>query len=375
MESPGAVWGPPGLLRARLQAGRKMMRLAGSARGGYAGRVMHDADDESESLEQFEAVAAPEDAGARLDRFLAARVPGLSRTRLRALIEQGHVLHAGAPVRDASAGVKPGVYMIARPAPDVTEAQPEPIDLVILHEDGDVLVIDKPSGLAVHPAPGNWSGTLVNAVLHHCGLELARVGAPGRPGIVHRLDKDTSGVMVVAKTDRALRTLAEQFAKKSVGRRYDAFTVGAPAVKEGRIITRIGRDPRNRKRMAVLAPGSAAGKEAVTAFEVVARFGPGLRGRPPPAAAHVACRLETGRTHQIRVHLAHIGASLIGDGMYGATRSARVLDEALGGCMITRQALHAATLSFDHPATGHRLSFETPWPDDIERLHAALQAL
>jgi 23S rRNA pseudouridine1911/1915/1917 synthase len=322
-------------------------------------------------------VAPPEAAGERLDRWLAATFPALSRARIQALIAGGRVWKDDARALEASAKVSAGAaYAIDIPPPEPAEPEPEDIPLSVLYEDVHVLVVDKPAGLSVHPAPGNWTGTLVNAVLHHCGEELHAVGAVGRPGIVHRLDMDTSGVMVVAKSAFALTSLGRQFHDRTVDRRYCCLTVGAPSGSEGRIEGRLARDPKDRKRMAVVAPGSEAGKPAATRFEVVRRFGRAPGDRPGPAAAEVACKLETGRTHQVRVHMAHAGAPLIGDGVYGDTRGQRALRALLPEeARINRQALHAASLAFTHPETGARLAFETPWPDDMERLAAALSKL
>ena len=322
-------------------------------------------------------VAPPEAAGERLDKWLAATFPALSRARIQALIAGGRVWKDDARALDAAAKVSAGAaYAIDIPPPEPAEPEPEDIPLSVLFEDVHVLVVDKPAGLSVHPAPGNWTGTLVNAVLFHCGEELRAVGAVGRPGIVHRLDMDTSGVMVVAKSAFAMTSLGRQFHDRTVDRRYRCLTVGAPAGQAGRIETRLARDPKDRKRMAVVAPGSEAGKPAATRYEIVRRFGRAPGDRPGPAAAEVACKLETGRTHQVRVHMAHAGAPLIGDAVYGDTRGQRSLRALLPeDARIGRHALHAASLAFTHPETGERLSFETPWPADMDRLAAALAAL
>ncbi|MCU0881195.1 MAG: RluA family pseudouridine synthase [Hyphomonadaceae bacterium] len=325
-----------------------------------------------------EVVAAPEAAGERLDRFLSDAFPALSRSRLKILIEKGRVTVNGTLITHVSAKVETGAtYAVMIPAPEPAEPEGEDIPLSILFEDAHVLVIDKPAGLSVHPAPGNWSGTLVNAVLFHCGADLAAVGATGRPGIVHRLDKDTSGVMVVCKSAFALGSLGQQFQVRSVDRTYQAFCVGEPKAPfglNGRIEARLGRDPHNRKKMAVLPAHATAGKSAVTHYKTTARFAPGEGHNGGALASAITCKLETGRTHQVRVHMAHAGAPLIGDPVYGDTRSQRLLQARLPEtARLTRQALHAATLAFTHPATSERLSFAAPLPDDMARLEAALR--
>jgi 23S rRNA pseudouridine1911/1915/1917 synthase len=320
------------------------------------------------------------DAGERLDRFLAAQFPALSRSRLKLLIENARVFRDGLMETQVAAKVVAGaLYRVEVPPPEPAEPEPEDIPLTILFEDAHVIVVDKPAGLSVHPAPGNWTGTLVNAVLFHCGESLKAVGATGRPGIVHRLDKETSGVMVVAKSSFALGSLGTQFQVRTVDRQYRAFTVGAPKPPfgaSGRIEARLARDPRDRKRMAVVADSASVGKPAATRYETVARFGLGLDGRPGPAACEITCRLESGRTHQVRVHMAHAGAPLIGDPVYGDTRAQRALRAHLPPqAQLARQALHAELLAFTHPATSERLSFQSPLPRDLLDLRAALQNL
>lgn len=324
--------------------------------------------------------AGPGDGGLRLDRFLADRFPALSRSRLKLLIENARVFRDGAMETQVAARVVAGaIYRIEIPPPEPAEPEPQDIPLSILYEDPHLIVVDKPAGLSVHPAPGNWTGTLVNAVLFHCGESLRAVGATGRPGIVHRLDKETSGVMVVAKSSFALASLGHQFQVRSVDRRYRAFTVGAPRPPfgaSGRIETRLARDPRDRKRMAVIPDSASAGKSAVTWYETVARFGTGLDGRPGPAACEITCKLETGRTHQVRVHLAHAGAPLVGDPVYGDTRAQRALRSALPQeARLDRQALHAEALAFTHPQSSERLAFTSGLPPQMSALRAALQAL
>lgn len=324
--------------------------------------------------------AAPEAAGERLDRFLAASFPALSRSRIKLLIENARVFRDGQMETQVAARVVPGaLYRVEVPPPEPAEPEPEDIPLTILFEDAHLLVVNKPAGLSVHPAPGNWTGTLVNAVLFHAGESLKAVGATGRPGIVHRLDKDTSGVMVVAKSSFALGSLGQQFQARTVDRSYRAFLVGAPRPPfgaEGRIEARLARDVHDRKKMAVVPPTATVGKPAATRYRTLTRFGTGLDGRPGPAASEVECRLETGRTHQVRVHMAHAGAPLIGDPVYGASRGQRALMAALPeAARLARQALHAETLAFTHPATSDRLSFSSPLPDDLTALRAALAAL
>lgn len=337
-----------------------------------------DAPDVAPSLQDV--VVSPEAAGERLDKFLSEAFPALSRSRIKHLIEAARVYRDGVKEMNVSAKVKAGTqYRIEVPPPEPAEPQAENIPLSILYEDAHVLVVDKPAGLSVHPAPGNWTGTLVNAVLWHAGDSLKVVGATGRPGIVHRLDMDTSGVMVVCKSEFALASLGRQFQDRTISRRYRAFGVGQPKSlwgKTGRVDARLARDPRDRKRMAVVANTAAAGKNAATNYEIVGRFGIGLQGNPGAAATEIVCVLETGRTHQIRVHMAHIGMPLIGDRVYGDTKAARTLNSALPeGARLARQALHAETLAFTHPATSERMSFQSELPDDLLALRTALSDL
>jgi 23S rRNA pseudouridine1911/1915/1917 synthase len=249
-------------------------------------------------------------AEGRLDKALAEALPQLSRARIQALMAEGAVSRDGETVGDASARARPGVYRLAISPPATAVPQGEKLDFTVLYEDAHLIVIDKPAGMSVHPAPGSPGGTLVNALIHHCGASLSGVGGVARPGIVHRLDKLTSGVMVAAKTDLAHRGLSAQFACHDIQRVYVALTRGAPSPAAGTIATRIGRSTSNRKKMAVLKAG---GREAVTHYKTETMFGP----KAKPLAARVACRLETGRTHQIRVHLAHKGAPCLGDPVYG----------------------------------------------------------
>jgi 23S rRNA pseudouridine1911/1915/1917 synthase len=337
-----------------------------------------DAPDVAPSLQ--EVVVPQEAAGERLDKFLSEAFPALSRSRIKHLIEAARVYRDGVKEMNVSSKVKAGTqYRIEVPPPEPAEPQAENIPLSILYEDAHVLLVDKPAGLSVHPAPGNWTGTLVNAVLWHAGDSLKVVGATGRPGIVHRLDMDTSGVMVVCKSEFALASLGRQFQDRTISRRYRAFGVGQPKApwgKTGRVDARLARDPRDRKRMAVVAETASAGKNAATNYEIVKRFGIGLQGNPGAAATEMVCVLETGRTHQIRVHMAHIGMPLIGDQVYGDTKAARALNTALPEeVRLKRQALHAETLAFTHPATSERMSFQSDLPEDLLALRAALSDL
>ena len=310
---------------------------------------------------------APGDAPlGRLDRWLAGRAaalpgaPELSRARLQALIRDGRVSAGGATITDPSAPVKPGLdYAVSVPEAAPAALAPEPIALDIVHEDDHLVVVDKPAGMAVHPAPGSPDGTLANALLAHCGDSLSGIGGERRPGIVHRLDKGTTGLMVAAKTDEAHRGLAHQFAARAVERRYLALAWGAPALVAGRIEGPIGRDRRNRKKMAVTARG---GKPAATRYRVLRRF--------RDVACLLECRLESGRTHQVRVHLAHIGHAPVGDPLYGrgGRRKGATEAEARAAAAFGRQALHAAALAFEHPADGAPMAFERPPPADMAAL-------
>ena len=312
------------------------------------------------------AVAGPQHAGQRADRFLADAFGALSRSRVKALIEAGHVSRDGQPMREPAEPVRAGArYALELPPTAPAAPAPQAIPFPILYEDADLLVLDKPAGLVVHPAPGNVDGTLVNALLAHCGDTLPGIGGERRPGIVHRLDKDTSGVMVVAKTEAALAALSAAFAARDLDRAYLALVWGVPSPAAGSIEGAIGRDPRERKRMAVLARG---GKPALTHYRTLAAH--------PPAAALLECRLATGRTHQIRVHLASRGHPVVGDPLYlrRIPAAARALPEALRCTLLDfpRQALHASRLGFAHPRTGAPLSFATAPPPDMQALLGAL---
>lgn len=317
--------------------------------------------------------------GQRLDRFLTARMPELSRSRIQSLIRSGCVTVGGATVGDVGVRVKPGDVCEVRLPPTVpAEPRGEVIALDIVHEDADIIVVDKPAGLVVHPAAGHASGTLVNALIAHCGDSLSGIGGVARPGIVHRLDKDTSGLLVIAKTDAAHRGLSEQFAAHGrdgrLERAYLAICWRIPDRVRGRIEAPLSRSAQNRSKIGVARAGS--GRSAVTHYEVLEPFRDALGA---PLAALLRLELETGRTHQIRVHLAHIGHPLLGDPLYGTgfKASARKLDEAGQAALarLGRQALHAARLGFVHPTTGKRLSFESPLPTDLADLVAALRSM
>ena len=318
--------------------------------------------------EILEVELGPEDAGQRLDKALAAALPDISRARLQALIEDGRVSLDGQVLASVSGKAVAGRYQLELPPPAPAEPEPQDIPLKVLFEDAHLIVIDKAAGMAAHPAPGTTDRTLVNALLHHCRGSLSGVGGVARPGIVHRLDKDTSGVMVAAKSDAAHAGLAEQFARHDVERVYIALVRGAPHPARGRIETQIGRSPHDRKKMAVLKSG---GRTAITGYVTEKSYGPAER----PLAARVACRLQTGRTHQIRVHLASRGAPCLGDPLYGSGPPAQVVREAIAEAGLERQALHAAVLGFRHPITGEVLRFETPLPEDMAKLEGLLDRL
>jgi len=307
-------------------------------------------------------LAPPEAAGARADRFLTEAIGGLSRSRVKALIEAGHARRDGLPMTDPAESVRAGAtYALTLPPPESATPLPQDIPLTILFEDRHLIVLDKPAGLVVHPAPGNLDGTLVNAVLAHAAEDLTGIGGEKRPGIVHRLDKETSGVMVVAKSQAAHTALSEAFATRDLDREYLALVWGLPAPAAGEVDAPIGRHPTDRKRMAVVQRG---GKVALTRYRIERGYG--------AAAALLRCRLATGRTHQIRVHLAHIGHPLVGDPVYlkRMPASARALPSGQREALLAfpRQALHAATLGFRHPITGESLRFSAPLPPDMQAL-------
>ncbi|WP_294002622.1 RluA family pseudouridine synthase [Sphingomonas sp.] len=299
-------------------------------------------------------------AGWRLDRALAASIPTLSRERLKVLTKAGALTREGEAVRDPAIKVKGDErFTLVIPDPTPTHNEPQEIPLVIAFEDEHLLVVDKPAGLVVHPAAGNRDGTLVNALLHHCGGSLSGIGGVARPGIVHRIDKDTSGLLVVAKHDLAHEGLAKQFAAHTVDRRYLAIVSDVPHLAAGTVDAPLARSSHDRKKIAIV--GENRGKRAVTHWRLLTK----LR-----EAALVECRLETGRTHQVRVHMASIGHPLVGDPVYGRSRMAhRELLNVLG---FHRQALHAAHLGFVHPVTKGRLSFDSALPSDMQQLLSAL---
>jgi 23S rRNA pseudouridine1911/1915/1917 synthase len=318
---------------------------------------------------------SPGEAGLRLDRFLAQALPDLSRSRLKSLIDSGAVMRDAATIGEAGLRVKQGeTYSIRLPAPQPAQPQPQDIPLAIAYEDDDLIVVDKPAGLVVHPAAGNPDGTLVNALIAHCGASLAGLGGLVRPGIVHRLDKDTSGLLVVAKNERTMTSLGKQFAAHAIERAYHAAVWGSPRLGEGIIEGEIGRNPFDRKRMAVLR---SRGKPARTRYRVLERFG----NHDRPFASLLECRLETGRTHQIRVHLTYLGHPLIGDPSYGRARQPpRAKTEAqarayAAAAHFPRQALHAWLLGFHHPTRQKTMRFESAWPQDFQNLIESLRAL
>ena len=299
-------------------------------------------------------------AGWRLDRALAVAVPTLSRERLKTLIRSGAVESGGKPVRDPATKVRGTESLsVAVPEPQPAHNVAQDIPLTIVFEDEHLLVIDKPAGLVVHPAAGNLDGTLVNALLHHCAGRLSGIGGVARPGIVHRIDKDTSGLLVVAKTDVAHEGLAKQFAAHSIDRRYLAMVSGVPRASHGTVDAPLARSATNRKKIAIVE--GKRGKRAVTHWK---------RLEVLKDAALVECRLETGRTHQVRVHMASLGHALLGDPVYG--RSGKSHGKLLKELGFQRQALHAAELGFTHPVTGRRLSFSSPMPVDMQELFNAL---
>ena len=328
--------------------------------------------EDSPTAEPLDISVPPGAEGERIDRLLANTLPDRSRSFLKRLIEDGCLDAAGehgATIIEPSYRVKPGERFLLRiPASVDPEPLGENIPLNVVFEDDDLIVINKPPGLVVHPAPGNLTGTLVNALIAHCGASLKGIGGVRRPGIVHRLDKDTSGIMVSAKTGPAHEGLTRQFADHSIERAYAAFVWGMPSPSQGTVEGNIGRSPRNRKKMAVLTLG---GKTALTNYRTEAAYAAG-------AASLVECRLETGRTHQIRVHMAHIGHAVIGDPVYGGgstrARMSQLSPEASN--MIAgfrRQALHARLLGFEHPISGEFQRFEAALPDDLVALAQNLQ--
>lgn len=298
-----------------------------------------------------------EAAGLRLDRALAEALPDLSRERVKTLIKGGRVTDKdGATLWDPSAKTAaPATLSLRLPTPAPAHNVAQDMDLVIAYEDEHLIVVDKPAGMVVHPAAGNLDGTLVNALLHHCAGQLSGIGGVARPGIVHRIDKDTSGLIVVAKHDKAHEGLAKQFAAHSIDRRYLALATGRPMPANGTIKAALGRSSTNRKKMAVVAEGR--GRHAITHYRTI---------EPLKGATLVECRLETGRTHQVRVHMAHIGHPLVGDPVYG--RAKKPLSDTLKARNFARQALHAAHLGFIHPVTGNRIALDSDIPADMREL-------
>jgi 23S rRNA pseudouridine1911/1915/1917 synthase len=329
-----------------------------------------------------ELIADASAAGKRLDQWLAAALaPDLSRSRIQSLIADGQVTVDGTPVREPKHKLREGMaILIEMPEPEPAEPMGEDIPLDILHEDDDVIVINKPAGLVVHPGNGNWTGTLVNALIHHCGDTLSGIGGVRRPGIVHRLDKETSGVMVVAKNDRAHRHLSEQFADHGrtgdLERAYLALVWGTTDRTHGTVDAPLGRSHRDRTRQAVVNENRDDARHAVTHYSLIEKFG--AKEDATALASLIECRLETGRTHQIRVHMAHIGHPLVGDMEYGSAfkTKANKLAEPLKQVVtdFARQALHARLLTFAHPADDVIMSFEAPLPKDMAELVEAFRA-
>ncbi len=329
--------------------------------------------EESDLLEALEFVVGPEDAGARLDKFLAAQAEELSRTRIKNLMLEGQVQLNGAVCDSQAQRLQEGDVigvLVPEAVDDTPVAQDIPLDIV--YEDDALIVINKPVGLVVHAGAGHHDGTLVNALLHHCGDTLSGIGGVKRPGIVHRLDKDTSGLMLVAKTDKAHKKLSAQLSDRTLHRRYKALVWGALVPRKGLVDAPIGRHPGNRQKMSILHRN---GREARTQYLLVEEFGP---------VSMVECTLETGRTHQVRVHMAHIGHPLLGDPQYGLARNGQIsrlrkggLPEELFGAVLDfpRQALHAAESAFIHPVTEEEMWFESALPEDLQELISVLNQM
>ncbi|HWA01465.1 MAG TPA: RluA family pseudouridine synthase [Caulobacterales bacterium] len=340
-------------------------------------------EDFDENGETRAATAPAEAAGERVDVWLAREWPDLSRARIQGLIGAGKLSADGTPVLLAKDKARAGArYKLELPPPAPAAPEPEAIPLRIVFEDAHLIVVDKAAGMAMHPAPGSMKGTLVNALLAHCADSLSGIGGVARPGIVHRIDKDTTGLVVVAKSDAAHQGLAKLFAKHDLERIYYAVTRGAPKERAGTIDNRLARSNEDRRKFVVVRdPASEAGKQAITQYWTIESFGQ-LEGASAghPAAALIECRLKTGRTHQIRAHLAHAGAPLIGDPLYGKQRGLKAAgpraaeaDEAARA--FPRQALHAAVLGFKHPITGEELRFQSALPADMTALLNLLRAL
>ena len=327
-----------------------------------------------------------DNAGVRLDKWLSGSIESLTRTRIKALINGGSLTRNGKVFNDPSWKIRAGeTYWLTIPPIEAPVPLGEKIALDVLFEDADLIIVNKPAGMVVHPAPGAWSGTLVNALIYHCGESLSGIGGVARPGIVHRLDKETSGVMVAAKKDTAHQALSKLFSVHDIDRVYEAICVGAPRPGVGSIEAALARSPSDRTKMAVVDPTlNENAREAITHYQIREQYG---RGRAKLAgdalASLVSCRLETGRTHQIRVHLAHLGHPLLGDQVYGRGPGLGGLkpgdpdtDHAINVLQsFRRQALHAKMLGFVHPTTGEAMKFEAPPPDDFANLQAALSAL
>jgi 23S rRNA pseudouridine1911/1915/1917 synthase len=316
----------------------------------------------------LEITLPPDAAGERLDRALVGFSGDLSRARLQALISEGHLAFDGRIITDGKHKARPGLYQLSIPAPIAALPQPQDLSLEVLFEDSHLIVINKRAGMAAHPAPGTPDKTLVNALLFHCGDSLSGIGGVLRPGIVHRLDKDTSGVMVAAKSDAAHKGLSELFSRHDIDRTYEALTRGAPKPSHGTLTTQIGRSSHDRKKMAVLKSG---GREATTHYQVLQAFSHDQK----PIAAHVKCTLETGRTHQIRVHMAHLGSPCLGDAVYGSGAAHKIITEIVKNQNFNRQALHAAVLGFIHPITAKPLHFEASMPTDMAQVLEAISSM
>ena len=326
----------------------------------------------------------PDEAGQRLDKWIADQTEDLSRARVKALIEGGALTKDGALFDDPSWKMRAGeTFHLIPPPVETPIPKPQAIPLTVLYEDDDLIVVNKPAGMVVHPAAGNWSGTLVNALLHHCGETLSGIGGVARPGIVHRLDKETSGVMVVAKNDRAHKGLRKLFSAHNIHRAYLAICHGSPRPALGTVDKPLARAGGDRKKISVVGWDRPEGKEAVTHYKRLEAYGVGRAKLPGDAIASLLeCQLETGRTHQIRVHMSSIGHPLVGDPVYGRSglsglspgdpAAEKAIDVV---AKFRRQALHAAKLGFIHPITGEDLTFKTDPPKDFERLRTALEAL
>lgn len=290
---------------------------------------------------------SPEDAGVRIDKYLAEQLPDITRSYLQKLLKDGSVQMNGKPVKASTKTAVGAVIALIIPEPEEPEILPENIPLDILYEDSDVILINKPKNMVVHPAAGHYTGTLVNALMYHCRGDLSGINGVLRPGIVHRIDKDTTGVLIVCKNDRAHNALAEQLKEHSITRKYRAIVCGNLKEDEGTVDAPLGRHPQDRKKMAIVRSG---GKRAVTHYRVLERFG---------NDTYIECQLETGRTHQIRVHMASLGHPLLGDEIYGRAKSPFKLEG---------QTLHAMVLGFIHPTTGEYMEFEAPLPEYFEKL-------